>query len=131
MATAVFTDSRELAEKIKAFASHGQSIKYRHEYIGLNSRLDTVQAAVLRVKLPHVDKWIFHRRRAAANYNDMLSDLEMIGLPHEDSVGIHVYHQYTLTVPEDDRDKLRRSLLENGIESMVPASAIHATSART
>lgn len=60
----------------------------------------------------------FHRRRAAANYNDMLSDLEMIGLPHEDSVGIHVYHQYTLTVPEDDRDKLRRRLLENGIESM-------------
>ena len=57
---AVFTDSRELAEKIKALASHGQSIKYRHEYIGLNSRLDTVQAAVLRVKLPHVDKWIFH-----------------------------------------------------------------------
>lgn len=75
---AVFTDSRELAEKIKALASHGQSIKYRHEYIGLNSRLDTVQAAVLRVKLPHVDKWISHRRRAAANYNDMLSDLEMI-----------------------------------------------------
>ena len=123
---AVFTDSRELAEKIKALASHGQSIKYRHEYIGLNSRLDTVQAAVLRVKLPHVDKWISHRRRAAANYNDMLSDLEMIGLPHEDSVGIHVYHQYTLTVPEDDRDKLRRRLLENGIESMVYYSeALH------
>ncbi len=123
---AVFTDSRELAEKIKALASHGQSIKYRHEYIGLNSRLDTVQAAVLRVKLPHVDKWISHRRRAAANYNDMFSDLEMIGLPHEDSVGIHVYHQYTLTVPEDDRDKLRRRLLENGIESMVYYSeALH------
>ena len=86
---AVFTDSRELAEKIKAFASHGQSIKYRHEYIGLNSRLDPVQAA-------------------------------------EDSVGIHVYHQYTLTVPEDDRDKLRRRLLENGIESMVYYSeALH------
>lgn len=116
---ALFTDDPELAHKIKSLANHGQGVKYHHYYVGLNSRLDTLQAAVLRVKLPHLDRWIAHRRHAAAVYTAMLSDVPMIQTPVEAVFGTHIYHQYTLKVPSETRDSLRRALKEAGIESMV------------
>ncbi len=116
---ALFTDDPELAHKIKSLANHGQGVKYHHHYVGLNSRLDTLQAAVLRVKLPLLDQWIAHRRHAAAVYTAMLADVPMVRTPVEAVSGTHIYHQYTLKVPPETRDSLRMALKEAGVESMV------------
>lgn len=116
---AVFTDDTTLADRIRALANHGQNTKYNHLYIGLNSRLDTIQAAVLRTKLPHLDRWTASRRKAADFYTTGLADLPSIEVPVESPQGSHVYHQYTIKVPTDDRDKLKVALEKAAIASMI------------
>lgn len=111
------TNDDRLAAKLRALRVHGSEVKYYHKYVGLNSRLDGFQGAVLRVKLPHLDGWTERRRSNAANYNKMFTDLGLAGeiaLPSERSGAKHIYNQYVIRVP-GGRDELRTFLTEKGI----------------
>lgn len=117
---AICTDDDALAEKLRMIANHGQKKKYQHEVIGINSRLDTLQAAVLRVKLKHLEGFISERQSVAARYDEAFSSLEGVRIPHVAKDYKHVYHQYTLLLDEDiDRQLLMKSLTDSGIPSMV------------
>ncbi len=113
----VTTDDDALAKKLLALRVHGSEEKYYHKYVGLNSRLDGFQGAVLRVKLPHLDAWTDARRKNADNYRGLFTDLgltELIGLPVERENAKHIYNQYVIRVP-GRRDELRAILTEKGI----------------
>ncbi len=112
---AVATGDGELAARLRALRNHGSRRSYHHEMLGLNSRLDEIQAAILRVKLPHVAEWNAQRRQVAGRYTERLQALDGIR-PPADAHG-HVWHQYTLLSPQ--RDALHRQLAEDGIESRV------------
>ncbi len=115
----VTTNDDALAAKLLALRVHGSIEKYYHKYVGLNSRLDGFQGAVLRVKLPHLDSWTDKRRANADNYRRLFTDLgltEQIGLPVERSNAKHIYNQYVIRVP-GRRDELRAYLTEKGIGS--------------
>jgi UDP-2-acetamido-2-deoxy-ribo-hexuluronate aminotransferase len=114
---ALFTSDAALAETIRMIANHGQRVRYTHDLIGINSRLDTIQAAVLRVKLRHIADFTNRRRAAAAHYDAALADVAGIARPHRDSRSSHVFHQYT--IKPANRDALREFLRQNGIPSMV------------
>ena len=116
---ALFTSDSDLAEKIRLLANHGQTKKYHHKIIGSNSRLDTVQAAILNVKLKHIEEFTNRRQQLADQYNQALKDIPEIILPKKNSNSTHVYHQYTLRVQNGKRDTLKSFLAENGISSMV------------
>jgi dTDP-4-amino-4,6-dideoxygalactose transaminase len=107
--------TQELADKIKVLRNHGSKVRYHHHLIGYNSRLDDIQAAILRVKLKRIDLFNAGRRRAAHLYSDLLSDL--VTVPFEDGKGTHVYHQYTLLT--DRRDAVMARLSERQIASAV------------
>ncbi len=113
----VATNDDQVAEMARMLRVHGAKKKYHNEMLGYNSRLDTLQAAILRVKLPYIDQWNEGRRRVAQAYNDLLADVPGIITP-ELSKG-HVFHQYTIRVLEGKRDKVKESLGEQGIGSMV------------
>ncbi len=113
----VTTGDDKIAEKLLALRVHGSEEKYYHKYVGLNSRLDGFQGAVLRVKLPHLDRWTENRRANAETYNRLFTDLgvtEQIGLPSERPNARHIYNQYVIRVPEK-RDELRAYLTASGI----------------
>lgn len=113
----VTTNDDALAKKLLALRVHGSEEKYYHKYVGLNSRLDGFQGAVLRVKLPHLDKWTERRRNNAENYRQMFTDLrltEEIGLPVERRNCKHIFNQYVIRVPQR-RDELREFLTQKGI----------------
>ncbi len=112
---AVATDDPELAERMRALRNHGSRQPYRHETLGLNSRIDEIQAAILRVKLPHVAEWNLRRRRVAERYTESLHQREGVRAP--ESAEGHVWHQYTLLSPR--RDSIRKSLAEDSVESRV------------
>ena len=120
---ALFTNDDKLAERIRMIANHGQQVKYHHKVIGCNSRLDTIQAAVLDVKLGHLDKYCKARYDAAAYYTDKLKALdpneEYIMTPREAPTSTHVYHQYTLRVKNGRRDELKQYLADHGVPSMI------------
>lgn len=116
---ALFTDDGALARKIRILANHGQSPKYHYERLGINSRLDTLQAAVLRVKLRRLPGWIDSRVRAAERYDAALKALPGVVLPEKIPGNTHVYHQYTVKVDPRWRDSLKASLNACGIEAMV------------
>lgn len=116
---ALYTDNDELARKAAMIANHGQQKKYVHTVTGCNSRLDSIQAAVLNVKLRHLDEYIERRRMAASYYDRHLSDIPQIIVPKESPTGSHVYHQYTLRVLDGMRDSLKEYLASKGIPSMV------------
>ncbi len=117
---AVFTNDDVRAEKIRMLANHGQSKRYYHEIVGVNSRLDSLQAAVLRVKLPHLEWFISRRREIAALYNREFTDLEGIVRPKEAAgYSTHSYHQYTLRILDNKRDALAAFLLKNSIPSII------------
>lgn len=116
---ALFTDDPELAERISMIANHGQRIKYHHDIIGCNSRLDSIQAAVLNVKLRYLDRYCRLRREAAFYYNEGFSDLPQVTLPYRADYSSHVYHQYTVQVPAEYRDSLKKYLESRGIPSMI------------
>lgn len=115
----IATNDDEIAEIARMLRVHGAKKKYYNEVIGYNSRLDEIQAAILRVKLPHVDEWNEGRRQAARRYNELLKDVPGIITPYEDPNAKHVYHQYTIRVQNDRRDELKNYLAENGIGTMV------------
>lgn len=100
---AVFTQKDELAAKIRNIANHGMSEKYYYERVGLNSRLDTLQAAILQVKLRHLDEYIAARQAAAARYNVALQNVAYLQTPALESYSTHVYHQYTLRILDGSR----------------------------
>jgi len=116
---AVYTQDAALAERIRMMANHGQKVKYRHDVIGCNSRLDTLQAAILRVKLPHLDAYIQARQEAAAYYDAGLGQLEGLVIPARNPASTHVFHQYTLQVKNGQRDALKAHLEAAGIPSMI------------
>ncbi|MCS6980113.1 MAG: DegT/DnrJ/EryC1/StrS family aminotransferase [Flavobacteriales bacterium] len=116
---ALMTNDPQLAEKIKMIANHGQQKKYYHEILGVNSRLDTVQAAVLRVKLRHLDTYCAQRQAAAARYDAYLSGCADVQLPVRAPYSTHVFHQYTLKISGGRRDALKNFLQERGIPTMV------------
>ncbi|WP_020146791.1 DegT/DnrJ/EryC1/StrS aminotransferase family protein [Thioalkalivibrio sp. ALJ15] len=105
----VTTSCPTSAEALKRLRNHGSSERYYHDEVGYNSRLDEMQAAILRVKLPHIDAYNAQRRRAAASYRKGLEGLP-VQTPHEDGIGTHVYHQYTLLT--DHRDAIMQALKE-------------------
>jgi len=117
---AIFTDDDVLAQKIRMIANHGQSIQYHHDIIGVNSRLDTLQAAILRAKLPHLDDYNTKRNEAAAYYDRVFEAVEELKIPKRAAKTNHVFHQYTLQLSVSlDREELRKYLSEKGIPSMV------------
>lgn len=117
---AIFTNDDNLAAELKMIANHGQRIKYYHDVVGVNSRLDTIQAAILDVKLKHLNSYCEARQKAAAYYDSALKDLEQITIPFRSSFSTHVFHQYTIKVDEGySRDKLKFYLAEQGIPSMI------------
>jgi dTDP-4-amino-4,6-dideoxygalactose transaminase len=113
----IATNDDKVAELARALRVHGAKKKYHNEILGYNSRLDTIQAAILRVKLPHIDSWNEKRRTVAKIYNDFLSDISGIITP-ELTKG-HVFHQYTIRVLDGKRDKVKDALASEGISSMV------------
>ena len=116
---ALCTNDDALAERIRMVANHGQKKKYYHSVIGCNSRLDTIQAAILDIKLKHLDEYGKARHDAAAYYTENLKDVKGIEIPFEAENSTHVYHQYTLKVLDGKRDALKKHLEDNGIPSMI------------
>ncbi|MCU4174503.1 DegT/DnrJ/EryC1/StrS family aminotransferase [Marinilabiliaceae bacterium N1Y90] len=116
---ACFTNNDELAAMMRMIVNHGSRKKYYHQVIGVNSRLDTLQAAVLDVKLKHLDDFNNRRRVAADYYDQKLGDLEGLDIPVRDAASRHTFHQYTLKVKDGKRDALQAFLKEKGIPSMV------------
>jgi len=117
---ALFVQDKELAEKCRIIANHGQSIKYHHDIIGCNSRLDTLQAAILDVKLKYLDDYSNARQKAAKYYDEKLANIPGIKTPLRSSKSTHVYHQYTLVLDESmDRNQLKEYLKEKGIPTMI------------
>jgi dTDP-4-amino-4,6-dideoxygalactose transaminase len=112
----VVTSDAALAARLKMARNYGQSQKYHHDFIGVNSRLDEFQAAVLSVKLQHLDEWNARRRRVAEEYDRLLSS-PVISKPVETSYARHVYHLYVVRLP--DRDNVQRQLLADGIQSQI------------
>lgn len=114
---AIFTNDSVLGEKIKMMSNHGQRVKYQHDSIGVNSRLDTLQAAILSVKLKYLDEYASRRNQAAAYYDRSLSDVAGVTIPHRSASSTHVFHQYTLKV--EKRDQLKAFLEGKGIPTMI------------
>jgi UDP-2-acetamido-2-deoxy-ribo-hexuluronate aminotransferase len=116
---AIFTRDLVLAEKIKMLANHGQVKKYIHKFIGVNSRLDTIQAVILDIKLKYIDQYINARRNAADRYDQLLSGIEELITPARSKNSTHVFHQYTLLILNNKRDELKKYLDDAGIPSMI------------
>ncbi len=116
---ALFTNDDELAERLSIIVNHGMKVRYYHDMIGVNSRLDTIQAAVLRVKLKYLDDFIKARQKAAAFYDNMFSDSEEIIVPYRNSFSTHVFHQYTIRLKTKKRDELKAYLESKQIPSMI------------
>lgn len=116
---AIFTHDESLAEKMTMIASHGQKIKYHHEVIGINSRLDTLQAAILYVKLKYLDEYTRKRNEAADVYDAELKSCGFLEIPVRAKNSTHVFHQYTLKTNGIDRDDFKKYLESKGVPSMI------------
>jgi dTDP-4-amino-4,6-dideoxygalactose transaminase len=116
---AICTNSDELAGIMRMIANHGQSKRYHHDIVGCNSRLDNLQAGILRIKLRELDSYIDSRRDAAAYYDAIFSQIEGIKAPVRSDDSRHVFHQYTLTLEGIDRDGLHGFLAEKDVPSMI------------
>lgn len=116
---AIFTNDDQLAQKLKMTANHGQQKRYYHEVVGCNSRLDSIQAAILNIKLKKLDQYNAARQSVAAYYNDAFAGNEKITTPHVASYSTHVYHQYTILLNGVDREALVSHLTEQKIPSMI------------
>lgn len=115
---AIFTNDPVLGEQIRMLANHGQRVKYHHDIIGVNSRLDTLQAAILNVKLRHLSDYA-ERRRAVAKYYDTKIDTAHLETPARSENSTHVFHQYTVKIKDGRRDDFQKHLASKGIPSMI------------
>ena len=116
---AIFTNDDSLAEKIRMIVNHGEKIKYHHEIVGCNSRLDSIQAEILNIKLKHLDEYNSNRKTMARNYNLAFSEIEDLLIPKVLGNSEHVFHQYTLRVLGGKRDSFKTYLNDLGIPSMI------------
>ncbi|UEG51315.1 DegT/DnrJ/EryC1/StrS family aminotransferase [Ferruginibacter lapsinanis] len=116
---AIFTNDDALADKLRKIAAHGQSKRYYHDLVGCNSRLDAIQAAILDIKLNHLDEYIAARRKAADFYDKAFVNHPKVTVPYRAAYSKHVFHQYTLVLEGVDRDALSAFLAERGIPSMI------------
>jgi UDP-2-acetamido-2-deoxy-ribo-hexuluronate aminotransferase len=116
---AMFTNDDELAKKLRSIANHGMKIKYHYDDIGVNSRLDTLQAAILNVKLKYLDKFNSARRAVADFYDEAFSGCSSITLPARAGYSSHIFHQYTIKVKNGRRDDLKKFLDSAKIPSMI------------
>jgi len=116
---AMYANDEQMAQKLRVVANHGMQRRYYHDKIGVNSRLDSIQAAVLNVKLPHLHQWNQQRRKVADHYDRQLGSIESILIPTRVPWSEHVFHQYTIRVTDGRRDELQKYLAENKIPSMI------------
>lgn len=116
---AMMTNDDALAEKLRMVANHGQKVRYYHEMVGCNSRLDTIQAAILDIKLKHLDNYIAARRKAADAYDKAFANHASISVPHRAAYSRHVFHQYTIILKGIDRNNLHDYLAARKIPSMI------------
>jgi len=116
---AIFTDDDALAAQLKVIVNHGMTVRYYHDYVGVNSRLDSLQAAVLRVKLNYLDEYTAQRQRAADYYNRAFADNAKITTPVISKNSTHVFHQYTLMLNHTDRDGLQKYLNDKEIPAPI------------
>jgi dTDP-4-amino-4,6-dideoxygalactose transaminase len=116
---AIFTNDDQIAEKISSIVNHGMKVRYYHDNIGVNSRLDTIQAAILRVKLPHLDEYGAARRAAADYYDKAFAKCDKVITPKRFEKSTHTFHQYTLVLNGVDRKALMDHLTAKGIACAV------------
>lgn len=116
---AISTNNDELGAKLQMMANHGQERKYVHKYIGINSRLDTLQAGILKVKLKYLDQYSAARSAVASYYDNSLAEIAEIQIPQRNPQSTHVFHQYTILVKNNKRDDLKKFLEAKNIPSMI------------
>jgi UDP-2-acetamido-2-deoxy-ribo-hexuluronate aminotransferase len=116
---AIFTNDDVLAEQLYMVANHGQKVRYYHELVGCNSRLDTIQAAVLKIKLAELDNYCDARRTAADYYDRAFANHALITTPYRAEYSHHVFHQYTLQLDRVDRNEVQKRLADKGVPSMI------------
>ena len=116
---AIFTNNDDIAEQLRAIVNHGMKVRYYHDYVGVNSRLDSIQAAVLNVKLKHLDEYSAARNKAAEYYDKAFANHPNITTPARYNKSNHVFHQYTLKLKDADRDALKAHLERKGIPMMI------------
>lgn len=116
---AIFTNNDELARKMRSIVNHGMIVRYYHDMVGVNSRLDSIQAAILRVKLKHLDEYAAERNRAAEYYNNAFKNYSQLKTPVVWEKSSHVFHQYTLVTEDIDRDALQKHLMGKDIPAMI------------
>jgi dTDP-4-amino-4,6-dideoxygalactose transaminase len=116
---AVFTNDDKLAEQLRAVVNHGMKVRYYHDYVGVNSRLDSIQAAILDVKLKHLDEYCDARRKAADFYDAAFANHPKLKTPSRYQKSTHVFHQYTLVTSDVDREALKEFLAAKGIPMMI------------
>ncbi len=116
---ALYTGDPDLAEKIRSIANHGMKVKYHHDNIGVNSRLDTIQAAILNVKLKYLDEFNNSRAAVADYYDEAFAGCKSLITPERSSFSSHIFHQYTVRVTDGRRDELRNYLAGKNIPSMI------------
>jgi UDP-2-acetamido-2-deoxy-ribo-hexuluronate aminotransferase len=116
---ALMTNNDDLAQKMRMIANHGQEKKYYHKVLGCNSRLDTIQATILNIKLRYLDEYSSARNEMANYYDESLSTIDGIVIPERQFKSTHVFHQYTLKVKNGRRNELQQYLSEKGIPSMI------------
>jgi UDP-2-acetamido-2-deoxy-ribo-hexuluronate aminotransferase len=116
---AIFTNDDELANKMRIIANHGMKVRYHYDLIGVNSRLDTIQAAILREKLRYLDKYNRARQAAADYYDNAFKDIDRITVPARVSYSAHIFHQYTVKLNDTDRQQMQEFLKSKGIPAMI------------
>lgn len=116
---AMITDNEELAVKLRIIANHGQAKQYYHDVIGVNSRLDSIQAAILNVKLPYLNAFNEARQNVAKYYDNVFNSFSDVIIPYREVNSTHVFHQYTLKIINGKRDDFKKYLLDKGIPSMI------------
>lgn len=116
---AIFTNNDELASKMRSIANHGMIVRYYHDVVGVNSRLDSIQAAVLEVKLKYLNDYIASRKAVAAYYDAAFSGVDQLIIPARNVQSTHVFHQYTLKLKDVDRQALQKHLEAKGIPAMI------------